>query len=71
MRKGISWKANLMREFFHKDAFINWYNTNEHFTVEELKRVNCEYPGEWDGEVECVEQKGDIYNGDLCIFYGQ
>ena len=25
---------------------------SDHFTVEELKRVNCEYPGEWDGEVE-------------------
>lgn len=29
-------------------------NTNEHFTVEEFIRANCEYPGEWDGEVEKV-----------------
>ena len=53
--------ANLMRKFFHKNAFINWHNTNEHFTVEEFIRANCEYPGEWDGKIERIEQKGDLY----------
>lgn len=44
--------ADAIREYFQPTAFVNWHNTNEHFTVEEFIRVNCEYPGEWDGEVE-------------------
>lgn len=61
------WKAALqqnadeMRKFFHKDAFINWHNTNEHFTVEEFIRANCEYPGSWNGEIERIEQCHDLY----------
>ena len=46
--------ADAMRTFFHPTAFVNWHNTNEHFTVEEFIRANCEYPGDWDGEVERV-----------------
>ncbi len=41
-----------MRAFFAPSAFVNWHNTNEHFTVDEFIRANCEYPGEWRGEVE-------------------
>lgn len=61
------WKAALqqdadrMRNFFHEDAYINWHNTNEHFTVEEFIRANCEYPGSWDGKIERLEQIGDLY----------
>ncbi len=44
--------ADAIREYFHPDAWVNWHNTNEHFTVEEFIRANCEYPGQWDGEVE-------------------
>ncbi len=56
------WKAALsqqpeaMKAFFHPDAFVNWHNTNEHFTVEEFIRANCEYPGSWDGEIERIEK---------------
>ena len=46
--------ADAIREYFHPDAWVNWHNTSEHFTVEEFIRANCEYPGEWDGEVERV-----------------
>ena len=46
--------ADAIREYFHPDAWVNWHNTNEHFTVEEFIRANCEYPGEWDGEVEQI-----------------
>ena len=46
--------ADKIREFFHPTAFVNWHNTNEHFTVEEFIRANCEYPGEWDGDVEQI-----------------
>lgn len=59
------WKAVLsqdqdgIRAFFREDAYINWHCTNEHFTLEEYLRANCDYPGEWDGEVERVETVGD------------
>ncbi len=46
--------ADAIRRYFHRDAWVNWHNTNEHFTVEEFIRANCEYPGEWDGEIEQV-----------------
>ncbi len=44
--------AAELREFFAPDAYVNWHNTNEHFTVEEFIRANCEYPGQWAGEIE-------------------
>lgn len=46
--------VDAIRTYFHPTAFVNWHNTNEHFTVEEFIRANCEYPGQWDGEVEKV-----------------
>lgn len=47
--------AARMRGFFHEDAYVNWHNTNEHFTAEEFIRANCAYPGKWRGEVErCI-----------------
>ena len=49
-----------IRMFFCDDAHVNWHCTNEHFTVEEFIMANCEYPGEWDGEVERIENAGDI-----------
>ena len=52
--------ADVIRDYFHPDGWVNWHNTNEHFTVEEFIRANCEYPGEWDGEVEREEQCGDL-----------
>lgn len=61
------WQAALkqqpkeMKPFFHKDAFINWHNTNEHFTVDEFIRANCEYPGDWDGDLERMEVIADLY----------
>lgn len=44
--------ADAMRSFFHPEAKICWHNTNEQFSVEEFIRANCEYPGDWDGEIE-------------------
>ena len=46
--------AKEMKRFFHENAYINWHNTNEHFTVDEFIRANCEYPGSWDGEIERI-----------------
>ena len=60
------WKAVLVqddkeiRKYFHKDAYINWHCTNEHFNVDEFIIANCEYPGDWDGTVERVETLDDL-----------
>ena len=51
--------ADAIRRFFHPAAFVNWHNTNEHFTVEEFILANCEYPGKWDGKVEKVVTTDD------------
>ncbi len=52
--------ANEIRQYFNPSAYINWHCTNEHFTVDEFIRANCEYPGQWDGVVERVEQMGNF-----------
>ena len=60
------WRAVLeqnpaeIRTYFHIDAVVNWHCTNEQFTVEDFIRANCEYPGDWDGEVEKVIHTGDL-----------
>lgn len=50
---------DAIREHFCDAAYVNWHCTNEHFTVEEFIRANCDYPGEWDGKVERIENTGD------------
>ncbi len=52
--------AEKIRTYFREDANVNWHCTNEHFTVEEYIRANCEYPGEWDGTVERIEKMNDL-----------
>ncbi len=56
----LSQDENEIRKYFHKDAYINWHCTNEHFCVDEFIIANCEYPGEWDGTVERVEAMNDL-----------
>lgn len=56
----IEQKADVLRTFFHKDAYINWHCSNEHFTVEEYIQANCEYPGKWYGKIERMESVGDL-----------
>ena len=53
-------RADDMRRFFREGAVVNWPNTNESFTVEEFIRANCEYPGNWAGEIERVERLGEL-----------
>lgn len=48
----LAQNADAMRAYFAPDAQVKWHNTNEQFTVEEFIRANCEYPGDWDGEIE-------------------
>lgn len=60
------WKAIVqqhpdeIRSYFKETAIIRWHNTNEEFTVDEFIRANCEYPGNWDSEVERIEEMGDL-----------
>ena len=53
--------AEQIREYFLPDAYINWHNTNEHFTVEEYIQANCEYPGDWTGKIEKLIQIQDMF----------
>lgn len=50
--------ADAIRAHFCPNAYVNWHNTNEHFTVDEFIRANCEYPGDWAGKVERVVRQG-------------
>lgn len=52
--------AAAMKSFFRPEAYVNWHNTNEHFSADEFIRANCEYPGKWDGEIERMEQISDL-----------
>ena len=52
--------AEALASFFASDAYVNWHCSNEHFTAAEYVRANCEYPGEWDGEIERIETSGDL-----------
>lgn len=53
--------ANAMAQYFLPDAYVNWHNTNEHFTAAEFIRANCEYPGQWNGEIQRLERLGTLY----------
>lgn len=52
--------AEKMKTFFKDTAYVNWHCTNEHFTVGEYIRANCEYPGDWDGTIERIEKVGNL-----------
>ena len=47
--------AQGLKTYFLPDALIRWHNTNECFTVSEYIIANCEYPGDWCGEVQRIE----------------
>lgn len=59
--------AEEMKKFFSSCAYINWHNTNEHFTVEEFIRANCEYPGKWTGTIERVERLEHLMITVVCV----
>ena len=52
--------AEKLKGYFHENAYVNWHNTNEHFTAEEFIRANCEYPGKWAGEIERSVISGEL-----------
>ncbi|WP_234950077.1 nuclear transport factor 2 family protein [Tissierella praeacuta] len=55
----LSQNEEELRKFFHKNAVIKWHCTNELFTLDEYIKANCEYPGNWNGEIERIEEKED------------
>lgn len=48
--------AKVMAEFLHADTEILWPNTSERFNAAGYIRANCEYPGDWDGEIFRLER---------------
>lgn len=56
----LSQNEKELRTYFHKNAVIKWHCTNEIFTLDEYIKANCEYPGNWDGEIERIEEKADL-----------
>ena len=55
----ISQNRVALPRYFTDDAVIRWHCTNEQFTVAEYVQANCEYPNEWNGEIERIEKSGD------------
>lgn len=47
-----------LRAYFDDNACIRWHCTNEQFTVDEFIKANCEYPGEWQTQIERIEAVG-------------
>ena len=58
-RDVLSQNEKTLPSYFCEDAVIRWHCSNEWFTVTEYVRANCEYPGDWDGEIERAETLGD------------
>ncbi len=54
-RDVLSQNRERLMTYFAPDAVIRWHCSNEQFTVDEFIRVNCDYPGEWDGQIERME----------------
>lgn len=50
--------ATALKTYFTPTASICWHNSNECFNVDEYIIANCEYPGEWQGEIERREECG-------------
>ena len=53
--------ADAVKDYFDENAYINWHCTNEHFSVNEFITANCDYHGDWDGEVERIEKINDLF----------
>ena len=60
MESRIGSAARGNESVFSRRCLDQLYNTNEHFTVDEFIRANCEYPGKWGGEIERIEQVGNL-----------
>ncbi len=47
--------AAALAGYFHPEAVVRWHGSNEQFTAAEYIRANCEYPGDWLGEIQRYE----------------
>ena len=56
----LSQNRSTLASYFCEDAVIRWHCSNEQFTVSEYIRANCDYPGNWDGEIERIETVNDL-----------
>ena len=60
------WNAVIVQDrvslpaFFCENAVVRWHCTNEQFTVDEYIRANCDYPGEWRGTLDRIEETGNL-----------
>ena len=52
----ISQNRDALASYFCDDAIIRWHCTNEQFTVSEYIKANCDYPGNWTGVIERIEE---------------
>lgn len=55
-RSVVNQDRTRLEVFFLPDAVIRWHNTNEQFSAGEFIRANCDYPGQWRGEIKRVER---------------
>lgn len=60
LREVVAQNAEALKPYFSTNAYIRWNNTNEQFTVDEYIIANCEYPGDWQGEMERIECLGNL-----------
>ena len=72
----ITQNRDALRAYFSTDAIIRWPCTNEQFTVDRYISVNCDYPGNWEGEIERIEERdpaiilaGRVYPPDRSVSF--
>ena len=56
----ISQNKERLPLYFCENAVVRWHCNNEQFTVDEYVRANCDYPGNWCGDIERVDEYGDV-----------
>lgn len=55
----VQQREEELLSFFTPNAEVIWPCTNESFTGPEYAKVNCIYPGDWQGEVGKVRASGN------------
>ena len=67
--------ADALQKHFTPDAVICWHDSNEQFTVTEYIKANCEYPGNWSGQIQRVHKIDDgivlatkIFSDEITVF---
>ena len=54
----LSQNRTALWSYFCEEAIIRWHCSNEQFTAAEYIQANCDYPGQWRGEIERIEEMG-------------